>query len=553
MKNYLLYLILFIISILQGCKEKLQVDLIVHDAHIYTADSTFSKAQAFAIKDGKFVMIGTDKEVLKRCETTDPVQIVDAKQRSIYPGFYDSHGHIFQLGQLTLQADLVDSKSFREVLIRLKRYRRKHKNKTWILGRGWNENDWEQKTTPTKIALDTVYADIPVLLERMDGHAALVNSKALEIAGITPKTKIDGGFIEVKNGKLTGILSDKAVEYVKSFIPKITPEECRKMILKAQEICIAQGITSLGDAGLNKEEVALLDSMQQVGELKLRIYGMLSPTPENQAYFLEKGVYKTDRLHIRSFSLSADGALGPRGGLLLNPYTDKNTYGLQKFPTDSLRTLLKTFYDKGFQVNTDCVGDSATRMMLNLYAEVLPQDNDNRWRLEHLQVVNADDMNLFKEYKVLPSVQPLHCTEDMPWLSDRLGKSRLNQSYPYQDLMQQNGLIAFGSDFPAEEPSPIYAFHAAMSRQNSMHEPDSGFFAQQIIDKQDALRALTIWAAYAHFEENERGSIEIGKDADFVILDTDIMDTDRRLLRLSMVLNTYIAGEKIYSNYESGY
>ncbi len=554
MKRYILYFISLAFTLLQGCNAPIEVDLIVHDAHIYTVDSVFSKVEAFAIKDGKFIAVGSDEEVLKKCFTADPVNTIDAKQRSIYPGFYDSHGHLFELGQLTHEADLIGSTSFYDVLIRLKKYRRIHKNKTWILGRGWNEEEWKNKTMPTKFELDSMYPDIPVLLDRMDGHAALANSKALQIAGITPDTKIEGGFIALKNKKLTGILSDKAVAHVKTFIPKPSLDEFRDMILKAQEICIAQGITTVSDAGLTKDQISLLDSMHQRGELKLRIYGMLKPTPENITYFLKNGIYKTDRLHVRAFSISADGALGAHGALLLKPYADKpESHGLQKVTPDSLRNLLKQFYDAQFQVNTDCVGDSATRMVSDLYGEILAQNNDRRWRLEHLKVIDSVDISKFKTYKIIPSVQPLHCTQDMAWLPTRLGENRLQKTFPYKTLMQQNNIIAFGSDFPAEEASPIFAFHAAISRQNSMHEPENGFIPEQIIEKQNALKALTIWSAYANFEEKKRGSIEVGKDADFVILDTDLMDTDRRLLRLSMILNTYIAGEKIYSNYESGY
>lgn len=553
MKTYIVY-ILLTVSLFQGCKQPVEVDLIVHDAHIYTADSSFSKVQALAVKDGKFVFIGTDKEVFKNYYTVNPVHTVDAKQRSIYPGFYDSHGHLFQLGKSKDQADLTSTSSYHDVLIQLKKHQRKHKNRLWILGRGWDEEKWEDKILPTKFKLDSMYPSVPVLLDRIDGNTALANTKALEIAGITSKTKIKGGDIELKSGKPTGILVGEAVKYIKSFLPELSQKEKMDILLKAQETCIAQGVTTVTNTGLSKDEVTILDSMQKQGNLKLRVYGMLSANQENIDYFLKKGIYKTDRLHVRAFNISADGSLGSHGALLLDKYADNvSTNGVQKVNVDSLRILLKQLYDTGFQVSTDCVGDSATRIMTNLYGEVLGQSNDRRWRLEQLNIVDSADILKFKTYNIIPSVQPIHCTQNMNSLPNYLGQNRLADTFPYKSLMQQNNLIAFGSDFPSAEVSPIYAFHAAISRQNSMHEPENGFIPKQIIPKENTLKALTIWSAYANFEESERGSIEVGKDADFVILDTDIMDTDRRLLRLSMILNTYISGEKVYSNYESGY
>ena len=549
MERLLTIFLLFLF--LQACKSTDEVDLIVHNANIYTVDSSLTKIEAFAVKDGRFVKFGTSQEILKTCTAK---QVVDAQQRSIFPGFYDAHSHFSSLGKLALQADLSKVSSFQEILTLLKVHRRKHPNQGWLFGKGWDQNLWKNRQFPSKDSLDLAFPDIPVMLERIDEHSVLVNQKALEMAGISTQTKVEGGLVEVKNGKLTGILLDNAVDLVRSVLPKPSLAEQKEMLMYAQNLCFTKGLTSVCDAGVDKELVELIDLMHKNNELKIRIYAMLNPTKENLDHYLQKGIYKTDRLNVRSFKVFTDGALGSRGALLLKPYEDSpQNYGILRTSITEMQSIFELADQAGFQVGTHCIGDSANRLVLDLYGQNLKGKNDKRWRIEHCQIVDSADIPKFGKFSIIPSVQPTHCTSDMLWAETRIGKKRLKNAYPFKYLFQQNQLIAFGTDFPVEDANPMYSFHAAIARQNFMHEPEEGFQMENAIDPINSLKAMTIWAAYANFEEKERGSIEIGKMADFVILDTDITDTHPRLLRLTRILNTFVAGEKVYSNYEAGY
>lgn len=537
--------------VLISCNKKEKVDLIVHNAVVYTVDSAFQKAEALAIKDGKFVAIGKNKEILEKYEAENTV---DIQQRTIFPGFYDAHCHFAGLGTLSQQADLVGAKSFGQIISRLKKFNKQNPNKKWILGRGWDQNLWEKKEFPEKTKLDSMFPEKPVFLERVDGHAVLVNQKALDLAGITAQTKIDGGSVVLKNGKPTGVLIDNAVTLVQKVIPPPSVEELKEMLLYAQNLCFAKGLTTVVDAGLDKNVILMIDSLQKTKDLKIGVYAMLNPTQENKDYFLKKGIYQTEKLQVRSFKIYADGALGSRGALLLKPYTDDpKTQGLILTPAEVIDNLLKEIYEGGYQANTHCIGDSANRLVLDLYGKYLKGSNDKRWRIEHAQVVEPRELIKFKQFSVIPSVQPTHATSDMAWAITRLGENRIKNAYAYQSLLEQNGLIAFGTDFPVEDLNPIYTFHAATARRDASHSPDNGFQMENALSAKNTLQAMTIWAAYSVFEEKQKGSIEIGKQADFVVLDTDLMETDFRLLRLTRVLNTFVAGEKVFSNYEAGY
>lgn len=545
---HLLYLLLMLVF---SCKSKQEVDFIVQDAIIYTVDSSFSKASSFAVKDGKFVAIGTDEEIMSNYTSKN---IMDAQQKTILPGFYDAHCHYYTLGKLLNELDLTTFESFEQLLSNLKIYAQKKRSGGWIIGRGWTENKWKEKIYPTKEKIDKMFPKTPVFLTRIDGHAALVNQVALDLAKITTNTKIEGGQIEIKNGKLTGILTNNAMNLVRNLIPEPSLEEKKEMLLHAQEVCFSKGLTTISDAGMDKSTVELIDQMQKDKTLKIRIYAMLNPTEENKAYFLKKGIYKTDRLNVRAFKFYIDGSLGSRGALLLKPYNDDpKRIGSLVTPREKLKADFEEMFAKGFQASADCVGDSANRMVLNLYGEVLKTQNDRRWRIEHVQTIDSSDVVKFKNFSVIPSVQPIHCISDMVWAGERLGNDRLKKSYAYKFLSEQSKYIAFGSDFPVVDADPIYTFHAAIARQDSEHSPEDGFQAENGLDKNTAIKAMTIWAAYTNFEDLERGSIEKGKMADFIILDTDLLDTDPRLLRLSKVLNTFVGGEKVFSNYESGY
>lgn len=417
----------------------------------------------------------------------------------------------------------------------------------WVFGRGWDQNDWENKSWPDRSKLDSLFPDVPVFLMRIDGHAALVNGKALALAGITGSTTVNGGDVFKKNGVPTGLLIDNAVDLVKAKIPEQGVKQLQEALLNAQANCFAVGLTSLTDAGLDVKTILLIDSLQKAGELKMRINAMASYTPGNFGYYKKAGKYKSDRLQVRSFKLYADGALGSRGACLIHDYADLPGHkGFLLTTIDSLKDAARKVSELGFQLNTHCIGDSANHVLLQIYSDVLQGKNDKRWRIEHAQVLAPGDFSMFGDFSIIPSVQPTHATSDMYWAGDRLGSDRVKYAYAYKQLLEQNGMIAGGSDFPVEDINPLFGFYAAVARKDKKNYPEGGFNPENAITREQALRAMTIWAAYAAFEENEKGSIESGKWADFVVLERDLMkEPDSILFRISTQM-TVVGGEVVF-------
>jgi predicted amidohydrolase YtcJ len=530
-----------------ACSTKTKVDLIVHNAVVYTVDSSFSIAQAVAIKEGKFVAIGTDETILQKYNANE---IIDVKGKAMYPGFIDAHCHFYGYGKGLSEVNLVATNSFDEVLERLIAFKQERKNDTaWLIGRGWDQNDWETKTFPNNKKLDSIFPNTPVFLQRIDGHAALINSAALRKLNLILSNNIKGGVVEIINNRFTGILIDNAVEVVQSKIPKLSDEEIKRALLDAQKNCFAVGLTTVDDAGLEKNIVDAIDKYQKSKELKMRVYAMLTDNKENLNYYLNNGVYKTERLNVSSFKCYADGALGSRGACLSSPYSDKpkekgfllNT----AFYYDSIAHLC---YAKGFQMNTHCIGDSAVKLISEIYSNLLIDNaaDSKRWRIEHLQVASPNILALLKNKLIIPSVQPTHATSDMYWATERLGNERIKYAYSYNDLLKATGIVALGTDFPVENINPLYTFYAAVVRKDLKGFPANGFQMENALSRVDALKGMTSWAAYSNFEEKEKGSIEIGKFADFVILDKDIMKCKNEEILHSKVVSTYINGERVY-------
>jgi predicted amidohydrolase YtcJ len=544
MKQTFLSALLFA-SALYGCStfnEKQKADLIICNAIVYTIDSTFATAESFAVKDGKILAVGKQEDIFSAYEG----EKLDLQGKAVYPGLIDAHCHFLGYGKGLTQADLIDTKSFDEVIQRVVEYS-KIKKGEWIIGRGWDQNDWIVKDFPTKEKLDSLFPTTPVFLKRVDGHAALVNSEALKRAGINEKTKLNGGLIEVKNNKPTGILVDNAVDLVANVIPPANKEEIQSALLAAQANCFAAGLTTVDDAGLEKQVVDIIDEMQKKGELKMRIYAMLTDNRENLNYYLEHGKYKSDRLNICSFKFYADGALGSRGACLLHPYSDKpKEQGFLLNKPEYFIEKSKQLFEKGFQMNTHCIGDSSDRFILDTYGAVLKEKNNKRWRIEHAQVVDKADINKFHEYSIIPSVQSTHATSDMYWAKDRLGEERIRNAYAYKDLLVQAGTVALGTDFPVENINPLYTFYAAVARKDLKGFPEQGFQPENALTREEALKGMTIWAAYSNFEEKEKGSLEAGKWADFIITDKDIMKVDINEVPNVKILATYLNGEKVH-------
>ncbi|WP_417874403.1 amidohydrolase [Xanthomarina gelatinilytica] len=533
--------IFVLISIFSCSKEKQQVDTLVVNANVYTVNSNFDKAEAFAIKDGKFFQVGTSKDLQNTFEADT---IIDAKGQAVFPGFIDAHCHFYGLGMNLQKVDLRGTTSFDEVMKRVLDYQNERQAE-FIIGRGWDQNDWEDKNFPNKKLLDALFPDTPVALTRIDGHAMLCNQAALDLANITKETKIDGGEIIIEDGELTGVLIDNPMELVEAIFPKPNRELQINALLDAQNICANLGLTTVSDAGLHREVIELLDSLQQTGDLHMRVYAMVSNTKDNLDYYLTKGKIKTDQLNVQSVKVYADGALGSRGAALKAPYSDKDHhFGAMVIGLEDFKALASRIEAANYQMNTHAIGDSANRFVLKTYEKTLQGETDRRWRVEHAQIITNNDFELFKNENIIPSIQPTHATSDMYWAEDRLGAERIKGAYAYKTLLNASGKVALGTDFPVEQVSPFLTFYAAVSRQDVKGYPEGGFNLQDGLSREETLKGMTIWAAYANFEEDEKGSIEVGKFADFIILDQDIMTTDVKNIPNIKVEQTYIGGVK---------
>lgn len=537
MKNIILGLML-IAGI--SCIKKETVDTIVINANIYTVNDNFDKAEAFAIKEGKIVAVGTTAEIQAKYAAT---YVNDAKGKTIVPGFIDAHCHFYGLGLQQQKVDLTDTKSFGEVVQRIVDFQ-KNNNVPYITGRGWDQNDWETKEFPTKDKLDELFPTTPIAITRIDGHALLANQAAIDLAGITAKTPFSGGEILQKNGKLTGIFIDAPMELIEAEIPAPSKKATIEALKDAERICFDLGLTTVDDAGLSRETIELIDSLQQAGALKMRIYAMVSASDENIDYYAKNGIIKTDRLNVRSFKVYADGALGSRGAAMKKPYSDQhNHFGALVTPLEKLKEYAEKIAATNFQMNTHAIGDSANYVMLKTYKEVLKGKKDSRWRIEHAQIIDVADFNYFEN--ILPSVQPTHATSDMYWAQDRVGAERMKGAYAYKVLLNTYGKIALGTDFPVERVNPLLTFYAAVTRKDLNNFPENGFQTENALTREETLKGMTIWAAYSNFEEQEKGSIEAGKMADFIVLNKNIMEIETEKIPMITVDETYVGGVKV--------
>jgi predicted amidohydrolase YtcJ len=529
---------------LTSCGGPKKVDTLVVNGVIYTVDSSFSSVQAMAIKDGIIVATGTDAEIL--AAYTAPEKI-DAKGQAVYPGFIDAHAHFVGYGKSLFQVDLFGTTSWEEAVERVKVFAAAHPELAWIEGRGWDQNKWPGKKYPTNALLNSLFPNTPVVLQRVDGHAAIANQKAFDMAGVKPGQTIVGGEVETKNGVLTGVLIDNAKGLVYNSIPAVNKQTYTQWLQAAQKNCFAQGLTTVTDCGLDISDINFIDTLQQEGKINMRLFAMLSDNPENLSVYLKRGPYKTDKLFVNGFKVYADGALGSRGACLLHNYEDRKDWtGFLLANISHYDSLASVLAATNFQMCTHAIGDSANRQILNIYNKYLQKGNDKRWRIEHAQVVNPSDFNLFGAATVVPSVQPTHATSDMYWAAERLGNERMKGAYAYKQLMDQNGWIPLGTDFPVEDISPFKTFLAAVGRVDAKGFPEGGFQMENGLTREQTIKGMTIWAAKASFLEKEVGSLEAGKKADFIILAQDLMQVPVNKILDTKVVATYSGGKKVF-------
>ena len=533
-----LILVLLVFTSLQSCKKS--VDYIAYNGNIYTVNNDFNVASAFAVKDGKFIDVGND-EIFSKYNSK---QKIDLNGSTVLPGLIDAHCHFYGLGLNQSVIDLTGTSSFNEILEKIAF----ENNKDVIRGRGWDQNDWEIKEFPDKLKLDLAYPNTPVILERIDGHAYLVNQKALDIAGIDINTKSTNGSLLSKKGKLTGVLIDGPMSIIDDAFGEISLDNKIKALISAQKICFQNGLTTVDDAGLSKEVILLIDSLQKKDLLKMRVYAMISNSEDDVDYFLENGPIKTNSLNVRSVKVYGDGALGSRGATLKEPYSDdKHNYGKLVTSYKDIKDLADKLAKANFQMNTHAIGDSTINILIDTYSKVLENKTDPRWRIEHSQIIDLNDIDGYNN-KILPSVQPTHATSDMYWANDRVGSKRIKGAYAYKALLEKSKVIGLGTDFPVEKVNPFHTFYASISRKDLNDYPEKGFEFENALSREETLKGMTIWAAYLNFEEKEKGSIEKGKFADFIIIDRDIMKVETNKTPNTKVLKTYLSGELVYSN-----
>lgn len=531
-----------LIFALSACYKGKSVDLIIHNAKVHTLVDNAEVAEAIAIKDGKIVEVGPERQILNKYSSDEEI---DAEGKDVYPGFTDAHGHILSYAKQLLSADLVGSKSMDELLVRLEKYQSKN-NRKFIIGRGWDQSLWGTTEFPTNEQLNKLFPKTPVCLIRIDGHALLANDACLNLAKITSTTKIEGGIIHVKDGKCTGLLVDNAMNPVYALIPEFPKSEIINAISEIQDELLQYGITGVHEAGIENKDIALFKEMIDKHDFNLNLYAMLMPSEENIAFARKNGVYTYKNLLIRSFKVMGDGALGSRGALLKQAYSDQHDHhGVLTTSVEDMKRIADICEETGYQMNTHAIGDSTNKILLDLYERIFEVNKDHRWRIEHAQVIDPKDFELFSKYAVFPSVQPTHAVSDQRWAEQRLGRKRMIGAYAYKSLLNQFGMIAIGTDFPIELTDPFLTIHAAVQRMNVDNIPSGGFYSNEAITMEECIKGMTSWAAFASFQENELGTLEKGKDATIAIFENPV--NSHAEFQPNFASYVFIKGKKVYS------
>ncbi|HEY9030880.1 MAG TPA: amidohydrolase family protein [Kangiella sp.] len=521
---------------------------LIHNVKGYTfAEGELVEFDSLIFENDEIIAFGNHEELANNAKASISI---DGKGATLIPGLTDAHGHVLGLGLNLMRVDLRGIDSLEGTMKKISEYAKANSELRWIQGRGWNQVLWAKKEFPTKQMLDTIINDRPVWLSRIDGHAGWANSKALELAGITKDTADPAGgkIIKDASGEPTGVLIDAAMDIVESKIPELNAMEHRTALELAFDHMLKLGITSVHDAGVDFDTYKLMLDMAKDQQIPVRLYGMLSGSDERLKTMLEMGKVELPFLKFRSVKLYSDGALGSRGAALLAPYSDDpDNKGLLLTTEKKLSEDLSLITQYGFQANVHAIGDAANRLVLDAFAK-LPENQSAdilRHRIEHAQVVAVEDIPRFAELNIIASMQPTHATSDMNMAGDRLGDERLKGAYAWRKMREHDVLIAAGSDFPVELANPFLGIHAAVTRQNSDNQPEGGWLPAEKLDRAETLKAFTIDAAYSGFWEDEIGSLEIGKKADFILIDKDIFSVNAEELDDVQVLQTWVGGKRL--------
>ncbi len=538
-------------------QQKPTADLIVTNARVYTVDDAHPVADAIAVRGGRVLFVGDTRGALalRGAQT----RVIDLDGRTVIPGMVDAHGHVSGLGSALAIVDLTGASSYDEIIARVVAKAKSAQPGQWITGRGWDQNRWGDTRFPTHDKLTAAVPNNPVLLQRVDGHAYLANKKAMDAAQLSAATKDpSGGHMERDaNGAPAGVFVDNAMGLVTRVLPRTTRDDEKKQILAAIAEAQRWGLTGVHDAGSSAQVLDIYEELGKAGQMNFRMYAMISGGREESAVVdqwlargPQSGLYD-GMLWVRSIKLYADGALGSRGAALLDPYTDDpHNNGLLVSPPAFIQEIAIKALKAGFQVNTHAIGDRGNRVSLDAYEAALKAVPvaDHRFRIEHAQILNYADITRFAKLGVIPSMQASHQTSDMYWAGTRLGVSRLPGAYAWRSLIDAGVVVPNGSDFPVEQLNPIISFHASISRQDAENWPAGGWYPEQRMTRDEALRSMTIWPAYAAFQEKELGSLSPGKYADFVVLDQDIMRVPAELVMKTRVLSTWVGGKVVYEH-----
>jgi predicted amidohydrolase YtcJ len=535
--------------------QQAPADLILTNGRIYTVDDSRPIVTALAVRGGRVAFVGDTRGALtlRGAQT----RVIDLAGRTVIPGMVDAHGHVSGLGEALANADLVGSTSVDEVVARVVAKAQGRPAGQWISGRGWDQNRWGDTRFPTHDKLTAAFPNNPVILGRVDGHAIFVNKKAMELANVTAATKDpDGGqVIRDAAGNPTGVFVDNAMALIRRVVPPASRDETKRNVMAAIAEAQRWGLTGVHDAGAGDDVLGIYDELGKSGQMAFRMYAMISGGRTESAMVDRliaqgpKSGINGGTLWIRSIKLYSDGALGSRGAALLDPYSDdaKNN-GLLVSDPKFIEAVAVKALKAGFQVNTHAIGDRGNRVVLDAYEAALKQVPvaDHRFRIEHAQILNYADIPRFAQLGVIPSMQASHQTSDMYWAGTRLGTHRLPGAYAWRSLLNTGVVVPNGSDFPVEYVNPLISFHAAIARQDANDWPAGGWYPEQVMTRDEALKSMTIWPAYAAFQEQELGSLTPGKYADFVVLDQDVMRVPPSLVLKTRVLSTWVGGKPVY-------